>query len=86
FSNPGPKTILVTINAVGSRPTGQLIESVDFNIVVAGGTNATSAAAGGTNATIPEFSTISIVVLAIAIVGIIIATARQGRFSFGQRM
>ncbi|MDQ3885331.1 MAG: hypothetical protein M3239_07800, partial [Thermoproteota archaeon] len=50
FNSPGPKTILVTINAVGSRPVGQLIESVDFNIVVAGGTNATSAAAaGGTN-------------------------------------
>ncbi|MDQ3836352.1 MAG: PEFG-CTERM sorting domain-containing protein [Thermoproteota archaeon] len=60
----------------------------------AGGTNATTAgtnattggAAGGTNATIPEFSTVAIVVLAIAIVGIIIATSRQGRFSFGQRM
>ncbi|MDQ3847392.1 MAG: PEFG-CTERM sorting domain-containing protein [Thermoproteota archaeon] len=99
FNSPGPKTILVTINAVGSRPTGQLIESTDFNIVVAGtnattggaaagGTNATTggAAAGGTNATIPEFSTVAIVVLAIAIVGIIIATSRQGRFSFGQRM
>jgi hypothetical protein len=93
FNSPGPKTILVTINAVGSRPVGQLIESADFNIVVAG-TNATSAAAGtnatsaaaGTNATIPEFSTITIVVLAIAIFGIIIATTRYGRFSFGQRM
>ncbi|MFL6497794.1 MAG: PEFG-CTERM sorting domain-containing protein, partial [Nitrososphaera sp.] len=50
----------------------------------AGGTNATTA--GGTNATIPEFSTIAVVVLAIAIIGIIIATSRQGRFSFGQRM
>jgi len=94
FSNPGPKTILVTINAVGSQPVGQIIESVDFNIAVAGGTNATTGAAGtnattgaaGTNATIPEFSTIAVVVLAIAIIGIIIATARQGRFSFGQRM
>jgi predicted secreted protein with PEFG-CTERM motif len=104
FNSPGPKTILITINAVGSRPTGQLIESTDFNIVVAGtnsttggaagGTNATTAgtnsttggAAGGTNATIPEFSTVAIVVLAIAIIGIIIATSRQGRFSFSQRM
>ncbi|MFL6475998.1 MAG: PEFG-CTERM sorting domain-containing protein [Nitrososphaera sp.] len=54
------------------------------NATTAGGTNATTA--GGTNATIPEFSTIAVVVLAIAIIGIIIATSRQGRFSFGQRM
>ena len=55
FTSPGPKTILVTITAVGSRPAGQLIESADFNIVVAGAANATSAATGGaanaTNAT-----------------------------------
>ena len=55
FTSPGEKTILVTINAVGSRPVGQIIESADFNIVVAGAANATSAAAGGaanaTNAT-----------------------------------
>jgi predicted secreted protein with PEFG-CTERM motif len=35
---------------------------------------------------IPEFSTIAVVVLAVAIIGIIIATARNGRFNFGQRM
>jgi predicted secreted protein with PEFG-CTERM motif len=35
---------------------------------------------------IPEFSTIAVVVLAIAIVGIIIATARHGMFNFGPRM
>lgn len=35
---------------------------------------------------IPEFSTIAVIVLAVAIVGIIIATARYGRFSFSQRM
>lgn len=35
---------------------------------------------------IPEFSTIAVVVLAIAIVGIIIATARHGLFNFGPRM
>jgi predicted secreted protein with PEFG-CTERM motif len=35
---------------------------------------------------IPEFSTIAVVVLAIAIVGIIIATARHGIFNFGPRM
>ncbi|HJU34861.1 MAG TPA: PEFG-CTERM sorting domain-containing protein [Nitrososphaera sp.] len=35
---------------------------------------------------IPEFSTIAVIVLAVAIVGIIIATARYGRFSFGQKM
>jgi predicted secreted protein with PEFG-CTERM motif len=115
FNSPGPKTILITMNAVGSRPVGQLIESTDFNIVVAGanatsaatgganatsaatgganatsaatgGANATSAATGGANATIPEFSTIALVVLAIAIFGIIIATTRYGRFSFGQRV
>ncbi|MDQ3852373.1 MAG: PEFG-CTERM sorting domain-containing protein [Thermoproteota archaeon] len=39
----------------------------------------------GTSA-IPEFSTISVMVLAVAIVGIIIATARHGRFNIGQRM
>jgi len=35
---------------------------------------------------IPEFSTIAIIVLAAAVVGIIIATARHGRFNIGQRM
>ncbi len=35
---------------------------------------------------IPEFSTIAVVVLAVAIVGIIIATARHGRFNFGPSM
>jgi len=40
----------------------------------------------GTSA-IPEFSTtIAIIVLAVAIVGIVIATARYGRFNIGQRM
>jgi predicted secreted protein with PEFG-CTERM motif len=35
---------------------------------------------------IPEFSTIAIIVLAVAIVGIVIATARHSRFNIGQRM
>ena len=35
---------------------------------------------------VPEFSTIAVVVLAIAIVGIVIATARHGIFTFGPRM
>ena len=35
---------------------------------------------------IPEFSTIAVVVLAVAIVGIIIATARHNIFNFGPRM
>jgi predicted secreted protein with PEFG-CTERM motif len=35
---------------------------------------------------IPEFSTIAVVMLAVAIVGIIIATARYGRFNIGPRM
>ncbi len=35
---------------------------------------------------IPEFSTIAIVVLAVAIIGIIMVTARQGRFTIGSRM
>lgn len=35
---------------------------------------------------IPEFSTIAVVVLAVAIIGIIMATARNGRFNFGSRM
>ena len=35
---------------------------------------------------IPEFSTIAVVVLAIAIVGIIIATARHSIFNFGPKM
>ena len=35
---------------------------------------------------IPEFSTIAVIMLAVAIVGIVIATARHGRFSIGQRM
>ena len=39
----------------------------------------------GTTA-IPEFSTIAVVVLAVAIVGIIIATARYGKFNFAPRL
>jgi predicted secreted protein with PEFG-CTERM motif len=35
---------------------------------------------------IPEFSTIAVVVLAVAIIGIIVATARNGRFTIGSRM
>ncbi len=35
---------------------------------------------------IPEFSTIAVVVLAVAIIGIIMATARHGRFTIGSRM
>jgi predicted secreted protein with PEFG-CTERM motif len=35
---------------------------------------------------IPEFSTIAVVVLAVAIVGIIIATARYGKFNFAPRL
>jgi predicted secreted protein with PEFG-CTERM motif len=39
----------------------------------------------GTTA-IPEFSTIAVVVLAVAILGIIIATARYGKFNFAPRL
>jgi predicted secreted protein with PEFG-CTERM motif len=35
---------------------------------------------------IPEFSTIAVVVLAVAIIGIVIATARYGRFTSDPRM
>src|SRR5215210_1324966 len=35
---------------------------------------------------VPEFSTIAVIVLAIAIIGIVIATARHGRFSPDPRM
>jgi predicted secreted protein with PEFG-CTERM motif len=35
---------------------------------------------------IPEFSTIAIVVLAVAIIGIIMVTARHGKFTIGSRM
>jgi predicted secreted protein with PEFG-CTERM motif len=35
---------------------------------------------------IPEFSTIAVIMLAVAIVGIVIATARYGRFNIGRRM
>jgi hypothetical protein len=34
FNSTGPKTITVTINSVGSRPTGQIIQATDFNISV----------------------------------------------------
>jgi hypothetical protein len=34
FNSTGPKTITVTINAVGSRPIGQIIQTTDFNIAV----------------------------------------------------
>jgi predicted secreted protein with PEFG-CTERM motif len=35
---------------------------------------------------VPEFSTIGVIVLAVAIIGIVIATARHGRFSSDPRM
>jgi predicted secreted protein with PEFG-CTERM motif len=35
---------------------------------------------------IPEFSTIAVVVLAVAIVGIIVATAKHGKFNFAPRL
>jgi predicted secreted protein with PEFG-CTERM motif len=35
---------------------------------------------------IPEFNTIAVIVLAVAIVGIVIAAARHGWFNIGQRM
>src|SRR5215217_5094294 len=35
---------------------------------------------------VPEFNTIAVIVLAVAIVGIVIATARHGWFNIGQRM
>ena len=35
---------------------------------------------------VPEFSTIAVVVLAVAIIGIVIATARHGRFTSSPRM
>ena len=35
---------------------------------------------------VPEFSTIAVIVLAVSIVGIVIATARYGRFNLGQKM
>jgi hypothetical protein len=34
FNSTGPKTITITINSVGSRPTGQIIQATDFNIAV----------------------------------------------------
>lgn len=34
FNSTGPKTITVTINSVGSRPAGQIIQATDFNIAV----------------------------------------------------
>src|SRR5919107_3401137 len=34
FNSTGPKTVTVTINSVASRPTGQIIQATDFNIVV----------------------------------------------------
>jgi hypothetical protein len=34
FNSTGPKTITVIISSVGSRPTGQIIQTTDFNIAV----------------------------------------------------
>jgi hypothetical protein len=34
FNSTGPKTVSVTISSVGSRPTGQIIQTTDFGIVV----------------------------------------------------
>ena len=34
FNSTGPKTVTVTVNSVGSQPTGQIIQTTDFNIVV----------------------------------------------------
>ena len=34
FNSTGPKTVTVTINSVGGQPTGQIIQTTDFNVVV----------------------------------------------------
>ncbi|HET6779799.1 MAG TPA: hypothetical protein VFH09_01405 [Nitrososphaera sp.] len=34
FNSTGPKTVTVTINAVAGQPTGQIIQTTDFNVVV----------------------------------------------------
>jgi hypothetical protein len=34
FNSTGPKTVTVTINSVGGQTTGQIIQTVDFNVVV----------------------------------------------------
>jgi hypothetical protein len=34
FNSTGPKTVTVTVNSVGSQPTGQIIQTTDFNIIV----------------------------------------------------
>ncbi|MDQ3883186.1 MAG: hypothetical protein M3243_03940, partial [Thermoproteota archaeon] len=34
FNSTGPKTVTVTMNAVGSRPTGNIIQTTDFNLAV----------------------------------------------------
>jgi hypothetical protein len=34
FNSTGPKTVTVTINSVAGQPTGQIIQTTDFNVVV----------------------------------------------------
>ena len=74
-----------TTNAATAGGNATTAATAGGNATTAGTAGGNATTAGG-NATIPEFSTISVVVLAVAIIGIIIATARYGRFSLGQRM
>ena len=34
FNSTGPKTVTVTVSSIGSRPTGQIVQTTDFNLAV----------------------------------------------------
>jgi predicted secreted protein with PEFG-CTERM motif len=66
--------------------TGEIEPAADTRTLLIGFPEGTGSIDVIGTSVIPEFSTIAVVVLAIAIIGIVIATARHGRFSSDPRM
>ena len=70
FNGTGPQTVSVTMNSVGSRPTGQIIQTADFNIMVVPEFSVNFA----------------IMTTVAAMAGLIIVTTRAGRTNLGSRL
>jgi predicted secreted protein with PEFG-CTERM motif len=66
--------------------TGEIEPAADARTLLIGFPQGTGSIDVIGTSVVPEFSTLAVIVLAIAIIGIIIATARYGRFSSDPRM
>lgn len=66
--------------------TGEIEPAADNRTLLIGFPQGTGSIDVIGTSVVPEFSTIAVIVLAIAIIGIVIATARHGRFSPDPRM